>query len=491
MRQWKYMRRIINLGLGDKGTLLIFLSVLLAAGFTGTSLLAYKAARDGVRTSIEENALPVAAESVYARLQKDLVEPIFVSSMMANDTFLHDWVLDGERTPEAMQKFLSEVQSRYNTITAFFVSDRSRRYYHPSGVLKMVAPDEWRDAWYWRVRAMDEPYELNVDVDLANADALTVFINYRVIDVDGAFLGAAGVGLTVDAMAGMAARLRDEFGTAVYFVDPDGIIVAGMPAGFKQPLPTVNHEPALRDVAMKAIKAGGGAFRYHTADGDVLLHVRWLPEVRWFLFVEKAEAASVAGSRRALRLNLGVYTGILLLVLLAATLTVDRYQRRLERAATHDTLTGALNRLAFGAVAEHAIKDARRTGLPLSAVMVDADGFKAVNDSYGHPVGDKVLKAIVDAALGVMRQSDAFCRWGGEEFLFLLPGCDAEAARAVAEKVRTAAKETTTRDCPAAVTLSAGIATLRELESFDALVCRADDALLQAKRTGKNCSVIA
>ena len=485
------MRKIIDLGFGDKGKLLVFLAVLLVVGFSGTSLLASKAARDGVRTSIEENALPVAAESVYARLQRDLVQPIFVSSMMANDTFLHDWVLDGEQTPGDIQKFLTEVQSRYSTITAFFVSDRSRRYYHQSGILKLVDPDEWRDAWYWRVRAMTEPYELNVDVDLANADALTVFINYRVVDVDGQFLGAAGVGLTVDAMAGMAARLRDEFGTSVYFVDPDGIIVAGMPAGYKEPLPTVNHERALGEVAMKAMEAGGGAFRYHTANGDVLLHVRWLPEVRWFLFVEQAEAASVAGSRQALRLNLGVYTGILMLVLLAATLTVDRFQSRLERAATHDTLTGALNRLAFGAVADHAIKDARRTGSPLSAVMIDADGFKAVNDRFGHPDGDKVLKAIVGAVVSVMRQSDAFCRWGGEEFFFLLPGCDPEAAKAVAEKVRTAAEETTTRDCPVTVTLSAGIATLRDQEDFDALVRRADDALLQAKRAGKNRSVIA
>jgi diguanylate cyclase (GGDEF)-like protein len=485
------MRKIIDLGFGDKGKLLAFLAVLLVVGFTGTSLLAFKAARDGVRTSIEENALPVAAESVYARLQRDLVEPIFVSSMMANDTFLHDWVLDGEQPPEAMQKFLTEIQSRYDTITAFFVSDYSRRYYHPQGILKLVDPDEWRDAWYWRVRGMAEPYELNVDVDLANADALTVFINYRVVDVDGEFLGAAGVGLTVDAMAGMAARLRDEFGTSVYFVDPDGIIVAGMPAGHKTPLPTVNHYPPLRDVAMKAIKAGGGAFRYHTGDGDVLLHVRWLPEVHWFLFVEQAEAASVAGSRRALRLNLGVYTGILILVLLAATFTVDRFQSRLERAATHDTLTGALNRLAFSAVADHAIKDARRTGVPLSAVMVDADGFKAVNDRFGHPDGDKVLKAIVGAVTGVMRQSDAFCRWGGEEFLFLLPGCEPEAAQAVAEKVRAAVAETTIKDCPVMVTLSAGIATLQEKEDFDALVRRADNALLQAKRAGKNRSVIA
>jgi diguanylate cyclase (GGDEF)-like protein len=480
------MRQAIQLRLGDKSRLLAILSMLLVAGFLGTSVMAYRAAAHAVRASIEERQLPVAAESVYARLQKDLVEPLFVSSMMANDTFLHDWVKAGEKDAEPMRKYLAEIQRRYNTLTSFFVSDASLRYYHPSGVLKTVSPDEWRDAWYYRVRSLAEPYEINVDIDLANADALTVFINYRVIDADGAYLGTAGVGLAVDAMSGMVARLREEYGTAVYFVDEDGAIIAGTPSDLAQAPATTRQAPGLAVAADQALAAGGGSFSYRGRDGSILLHVRWIPELRWYLFVEQNESMSIAGAKQALALNIGLYAAILALALLAVGFTVDRFQGRLERAATHDTLTGALNRLAFSAVAEQALKSSRRSGEPLSAIIMDADDFKRVNDGYGHPEGDKVLVTAVRAAMDSLRDSDLFCRWGGEEFLLLLPGCDMQEALAVAEKVRQAIAQATALSCSIGISMSGGIASLAEDEDMESLVRRADEALLKAKRLGRD-----
>lgn len=480
------MKSYANWPIDDKQRLLGLLAAILVAGFTGTSVIAYRAALSGVRASIGGSALPVAAESVYARLQRDLVEPLYISSMMANDAFLHAWVEGGEIDEAPIVNYLREVQRRYGTITAFFVSERTRRYYHPSGILKEVRPEEWRDAWYWRVRGMDEAYEINIDPDLANADELTVFINYRVLDSGGEFLGAAGVGLTVNAMAGIASRLRDEFGTAVYFVDPDGFLVAGRPAGLDAAPAAVTAVPGLADVAKQALASGGGAYHYRGVAGETLLHVRYLSEIGWYLFVEREESASIAGSRRALAMNLALYGFILGLALLTAALTVDRYQRKLEKAAAHDPLTGALNRLAFTAVAEHAFKDALRAGQPVSVAIFDADDFKAVNDRYGHPDGDRVLKIIAAAATGALRKSDAFCRWGGEEFLCVLPGCDLASAAAVAEKLRAAVAAETKAAGPKAVTLSAGVAQLKAGEDLEGLIRRADDALLAAKRVGKD-----
>ena len=489
------MRNAITVRLGDKQRLLAILVLLLAGGFAGTSFLAYRAAAQSLRASIEERELPVAAESVYARLQKDLVEPLFVSSMMANDTFLHDWVHAGETDPEAVRKYLAEVQSRYSTLTAFFVSDRSFRYYHPSGVLKSVSPTEWRDTWYWRVRSMAEPYELNVDVDLANDDALTIFINYRVLDSEGVYLGTAGVGLSVEAMSGMAARLRDEYGTAVYFTAPDGSIIAGRPEGWPgEPAAaprSVRDLPGLAAVATRALAEGGGSYRYRSGGHGILLHVRPIPELGWFLFLEQDETASFAGARRALNLNLGLYAAVLVLALLAVGFTVDRFQKRLERAATHDPLTGAFNRLAFEALAAHAIKAAGRGGEPLSAVMMDADGFKQVNDTWGHAEGDAVLVAIVRSAGAALRSSDLLCRWGGEEFAALLPSCPVAEALAVAEKLRAAVAAETAASCRTGIRLSAGVATLGPDEDLSSLLARADAALLEAKRSGKNRAVAA
>ena len=480
------MEEMRRTGLGDKARLLAALTVLLLAGFLGTGYFAFLAARDSIRANIEKNDLPVAAESVYARLQKDLVEPVFVSSMMANDTFLHDWIVGGERDRDAVVRYLGEIKARYGAFTAFFVSERTGRYYYPEGVLKIVSPSEPRDEWYYRVRSMSEPYELNVDPDLANADALTIFINYRVIDTDGTYLGAAGVGLAVDSMTRMVATLKSEYGTNVYFVDKAGRIVAGEPYGGPG-----TEDPALAPIYRRDLRVGPGSFRYRRGSENVLLFVRWLPEVGWFLFVERPEDAAMAGARRALYLNLVVYVLILVLALLAAGFTVNRFQSRLERTASFDPLTGAMNRLAFQTVAEHSIREARREGRPLSVILFDIDHFKAVNDTLGHAAGDEALKTVVRTCAATLRASDLLCRWGGEEFLVLLPASGPDGAFAAAEKLRAAVSAEKLAPGSPTVTISAGTATLRPEEDLSSLVQRADERLLEAKRAGRDRTVRA
>ena len=483
------MDRIRGTGLGDKRRLIAVLAALLVVGFGGASVFAFMAARDAIRATIEENGLPVAAETVYTRLQADLMRPLLVSSMMADDTFLHAWVEEGEGEVGEIAEYLGEIKARYGAFAAFFVSDRTLRYYYPDGVLKVVRPDEPRDAWYWRVRSMTMPYELNVDPDLANDDTLTVFINYRVVDSDGRYLGAAGIGISVDALTEMVDRLRDAYGTALYFVDEDGQVVAGMPAGLGTAPATLDDDPALSALAASAL--ADGSHRYARNGEEILLHVRWVPELSWFLFVERPEGAAVAGARRALYVNLAVLALILVLVLLTATLTVNRFQSRLERTASTDQLTGIMNRTAFGIAADHAVKEARRSGRPLAAAMFDVDGFKRVNDALGHPAGDATLRAVALAIGTGLRESDLLCRWGREEFLVLFVSCALDDAAAVVEKVRAAVADRTGRDGLSRVTVSAGLAAMTPGEAFESLVRRADEALLAAKRAGKDRSVAA
>ncbi len=480
------MEELKRTGLGDKARLLATLTVLLVAGFLGTGYFAFLAARDSIRANIEKNDLPVAAESVYARLQKDLVEPVFVSSMMANDTFLHDWIVGGERDLNAIVRYLGEIKSRYGAFTAFFVSERTNRYYYPGGILKSVSPSEPRDEWYYRVRSMSEPYELNVDPDLANADALTIFINYRVIDTDGAYLGAAGVGLAVASMTRMVGTLKSEYGTNVYFVDKSGRVVAGEPYGGRG-----SEDPALSPIHRRDVPLGPGSYRYRHGSENVLLFVRWIPEVNWFLFVERTENSAILGARKALYLNLFVYALILVLALLTAGITVNRFQTRLERTASFDPLTGAMNRLAFQTVAEHSIREARRESRPLSVVLFDIDHFKAVNDTLGHAAGDRALKTVVQACKAALRASDLLCRWGGEEFLILLPSSGPDGAFSAAEKVRTAISAAKLGPDGHSVTISAGTATIRPDEDLNSLIQRADERLLEAKRAGRNRTVRA
>jgi len=481
----------VRTGIGDKRRLIGFIAAIIVTGFGGSSVLAFMAARDSIRASIEGQVLPAAAESVYSQLRTDLVKPVFVSSMMANDTFLHDWAARGETDLPAIRRYLGRIADRYEAFTAFFVSEATGRYYYPGGVLKAVSPKEPRDAWYYRVQSMATSYELNVDPDMAHGDKLTIFVNYRVVAASGKFLGAAGIGLSVDTLRGIVDRFQTQFGTAIYFVKADGAIVAGTPYGREKAASSIWTDPDLESAAAEAVSGGGGSFHYQRGGERVLLRALKLPELSWYVFAERPESAAVASARKTLFLNLGLCGLVLFLVLIASALTVGRFQSRLERSASRDPLTGALNRLAFGAIAEHSIKAARRSGESLSAVIFDIDDFKKVNDELGHPVGDQVLVSVVSRAQSAVRESDVVCRWGGEEFLVLLAGCSASDALAITEKLRASIEEGTAVDSPRRVTVSAGIAELGPEESFDSLVDRADRALLEAKRAGRNRAALA
>ncbi|HEX8652606.1 MAG TPA: diguanylate cyclase [Pyrinomonadaceae bacterium] len=158
-----------------------------------------------------------------------------------------------------------------------------------------------------------------------------------------------------------------------------------------------------------------------------------------------------------------------------------------ERAMT-DALTGMLNRYGLQRVLAHEHAEARRYNRPLSCLMIDLDNFKTINDTYGHSAGDTALQQVATILTEVVRRSDMVFRYGGEEFLVLLPETDLEGAASLAEKIRsaTAARLFGEGDRLFHLTLSAGASDLSDNESGNDMIARADVALYQAKEQGRN-----
>lgn len=474
--------------LSDKRKLIALLSLLLSLGFIMTSLASYFASKASIRASIIVNELPLTSDNIYSEIQKDLVRPIFISSMMASDTFLRDWALKGERNTDEIGKYLKEVKDRYSVFTSFYISEQSRIYYHAAGILKTVKESDAHDIWYFRVRGMKEPYEISVDTDQANRNALTIFINHRVFDYDGRFIGVAGVGLTVDAVRKLINEYQQRYGRNIYFVDPKGnVILYANNSGDAGK--NIRHMPGLDSVADAILKTQSGSFQYKLDSREHLLNVRLIRELNWYIFVEKTEDEALFEIRRTLFINLGICLLITGVVLFITNLAINRYQSRLETMATSDKLTGLANRQAFEVIAEHAIKQANRSGEPLSALLIDIDLFKHINDIHGHLVGDSVIQGVAGAAKVSLRDSDILCRWGGEEYLVLLKGCDMANALALAEKLRQAVKEAEFRHGTTLipVTVSVGVAEYQNGEVVDQLLHRADTALYAAKEGGRDC----
>ena len=163
---------------------------------------------------------------------------------------------------------------------------------------------------------------------------------------------------------------------------------------------------------------------------------------------------------------------------------------RVTHLATTDALTDVANRRHGEQLLEAEIKRARRYRLPLALIAFDIDRFSAVNDSYGHPVGDIALRTVADTARALLRSSDVLIRSGGEEFQVIAPHTSAIDGLKMAEKLRAAVEQVEIPGCDH-VTISLGVAQLGESESGDSLAVRVHAALARAKRAGRNCVELA
>lgn len=308
------------------------ISLLLISGFLVTSLASYFVSRASLRSGIAKNELPLTSDNIYSEIQRDLIRPVFISSLMSTNTFLRDWVIDGEKDEKKISQYLNDIKSRYHTVTSFFVSERTKNYYYGGGKLKTVLQEDERDAWYFRVRDMKEPYEINVDPDMANKDTITIFINYRVYDYNENYIGAIGVGLTVDSVKKLIETYNDKYGRNIYFIDKTGD-VKFFGASLKNPEKNVFKNTlysTFKDKFDTSLKTPDGFFSYRK-NGD-LIHttVRYINEFGLYLIVEQPEASKTRHIFSTLIINLALCAVIIVVVMLLVTRTIKSYQQRIK-----------------------------------------------------------------------------------------------------------------------------------------------------------------
>jgi diguanylate cyclase (GGDEF)-like protein len=219
---------------------------------------------------------------------------------------------------------------------------------------------------------------------------------------------------------------------------------------------------------------------------------RQIPELGWVIVVLQQNDPSKAALLSILAQNLLIALAVSAVVLLLANATVGNYQRQLQQLAITDKLTGLLNRTALDTLFNRVVKDALRRQEPLAVILFDIDFFKLINDSHGHAVGDQMIQHVAAVLQRSTRGSDLLFRWGGEEFLLLLPGCSASQAVERCERQRQIlrsqplAASSSSAEPIAPPTLSCGVTTYQHGETLKELLLRADQALYTAKRGGRD-----
>ncbi|MDX5627218.1 MULTISPECIES: sensor domain-containing diguanylate cyclase [unclassified Brenneria] len=472
----------------NKTRAIIIFAVMLLTAFLIISWTSYEVAKKSLEEEIKEHTLPLTSDNVYSEIQQDLLKPIFISSLMAHDTFVRDWVLADERDSQAMIRYLKEIDRRFDTLFSFFASDKTKRFYDPQRVHHTISAQSLDDRWFFQARNLsdDTPYFIDVRVDPEDRTHLDIFINHKVLDYDGDFIGVTGIGIPIERVKLLIEKYEQRYNRTIYFIDKTGN-VALHGKTYDRAL-KIQQQPGLATLATSILTVPGGAYEYHAQDTQIFLNTRLIPEFGWYLMVEQTSHPSERRLFATLMKNLGVSIAVSTLFLFLLWLTIGGYQRRLELMATTDKLTGIMNRQAFDYAFERLSGKRQAKHQPIAIVLLDIDHFKIVNDRYGHGAGDLVLQKIAQILQQSIRNSDRICRWGGEEFVVLLDNCDIDNALTRAETLRhdVEAMVVPFRNETIQVTISCGVAEYRAKETLDALINRADIALYQAKQQGRN-----
>lgn len=471
---------------GGTYRLIATLGVILLVGFVAVNVVSFQVSREAVRKALVNNELPLTSDNIYSEIQASLLRPIYISSLMAHDTFLKDWMLEGERDQQKVVRYLREIRQRYDVFSTFVVSALTMRYYHFNGILKEMSPSVAKDQWFFTMAGHDQGYRVDVDANEAAANRLTIFVNHKIHDTAGRFIGVAGLGLDVATVAQLIEHYRARYGRNIYFVDRQGTVKSHSDERIVDEV-NIRDGAGIAAVADEILAGDQGSLSYVGDQGRIFLCYRYIPELAWFLIVEESEEAALATLRRALYVNILIGGSITLLVLLVSGFTVHRFQERLERLASIDRLSGLFNRHFFEILFANALSMARRYRQDLSLLLFDIDLFKQINDRHGHMAGDEVIRRTAAIVKQSRRATDIASRWGGDEFMILLSDCDEPNARRIAEELRRKIQEEVRvvgGDRP--VTISVGVAAYRHGEGPEELIARVDARLYAAKEAGRN-----
>lgn len=474
----------------SKIKLLSIFAILLICSFSTTSFLSYYSARNSLFEKLHSKTLPLAADKLHLSLKQEISFPITVAKQMANNIYVQDWLRNGEEDPKDIERYLQKIQFHNETFTSYYISDKTKRYYHPNGDFRVIDQGN-DDHWYHEAKASKANYVLSIDQDEMNKNKWVVFVNYRSLDQKGAFLGITGVGVHLQSLQKHLDEHYETYKMKAYIVNKSGEVLF---FGESIQDSTLFMNPKMLQLSIEKLKYANSPIIQINDEQSELVFVQSLGDFGWYLVLEDTMDRFDEVTKKALILNVSSSIIITILVLIIGYSAFSPYEQSLKKMAMIDPLSNALNRRAFHRFYQDAISSIER-GLyeRFSIVLLDIDKFKDVNDYYGHLAGDNVIKGVSNKLHAMLRKSDVVCRWGGEEFILLLPNCDALRAKMIAEKIRSAIEyEVFSIDGnKVKITISGGVIDFKLGDDESILIEKADRALYRAKETGRNKIILA
>ena len=471
--------------------IVFIIAFLLLALSVSLSVVNYSITLASTQKQLKNSSLPLSTDNIYTEIQKHIIQPDLVASMMAQDTFLKDWLINREEDGKSIAEYLDSIKNRYGMFTTFLASERTRNYYTSKGFIEKMDEKNPTNNWYFSFKQFPDSHEINLDYNEHIDNSMIMFINHKIFDSNYHMIGATGIGLKISYVDEMLKRFRIDYKFNVFFVNKNGDNVL-YERGINK-LKNLKDNTEIYSFEDQILAKENNLIRYSKDGEEYLVSSKFVPELDLHLLVEAKISDFTHDVIHTFYLNLLLSLIISIIIVIIILILIKRYNSKLENLANNDELTGLPNRRIFDDKLKQVILLNDRKLLDVSVLFFDIDDFKKINDSFGHNVGDEVLKRIAVIMKENVRESDLFARWGGEEFIFAFIDSSLENSEIIAEKLRKSIESD--KELHALtnynVTCSFGLTSLKQKDTLESVLKRVDKALYEAKGSGKNRVIIS
>lgn len=422
----------------------------------------------------------------FSLISEQILKPLYISQTMANDQLLLDLIDSEQVAIDELERYLKRIETQLGLQT-FIALEKPRFQINSDG--RRFAIDE-EVAWYFQIK--DQPGDQFAMVGKTGDPHL--YVDLRLRNNEGEFIGFIGIGIRLTDFIALFEQYKSHFGYDFVFTSQNGEIMLSsdntlmsrvdpQTQGVETNINDLNWFNTYKNHILDGNEVIGSAVI--AIDGeDVLVSNLRLKEYNWNLYVLSPLTTHQSEIQFLFIRNVVILFGVLLLVLSLIRVVMHYYNQALVRSSETDHLSGLPNRQYAAWAYEQICEDYEH----IAIILTDIDFFKKINDTHGHNAGDEVIKLVSDKLSSGMRDQDVVARWGGEEFIIILPGADIFMARLIAERIRSAisAEPLLIDEKSLAVSVSLGVAQRLENQTLSELIENADKALYQAKNNGRN-----
>ncbi|MCW8833027.1 MAG: sensor domain-containing diguanylate cyclase [Colwellia sp.] len=435
-----------------------------------------------------------AVMPLFSLITSEIIRPLTVSQYMASDPFLLDYIQQDELDNKVIFNYITSISDRFNTMSFIAIEKHLLLIDSTNKTTDLSGQDA---EWYHRLKVIDKEQF----TDFGNAENPHLFFDVKMMNEQREFLGFIGLAIDLDYFASKFASFKKRFGFELYFVDEDNNITLSSNQIMKttshhrrEAVVNINELDWYKQYQSQQKKAHEGLVTtgiFDTISSDLIISQMPIKELNWRVFIV-APPADEQGEYWLLFIPKLI---IFLLVSFALYSIFALCIFNFTSSVVKDSETDYLTQLPNRSYIHWKYSQLHQEHDHVSVIIADVDNFKVINDTYGHLFGDDVLKVIAQKLSENLRSIDLTGRWGGEEFILLLPDTDAKQAQEIIDRIRRNianipfSPSSTSKKFNVTVSFGISESSLADVSLQD-ILAKADQALYRAKTNGRNQVVV-